>query len=65
MDEEATSISAEGRVRSMEQCCGTCEYHKFENVNDGYVCVNSDSEYCADWTEYSDCCEEWEERDGL
>ena len=47
----------------MKQCCGTCKYHKFENVNDGYVCVNSDSEYCADWTEYSDCCEEWEERD--
>ena len=49
----------------MKQCCGTCKYHQFENVNDGYVCVNSDSEYCADWTEYSDCCEEWEERDGL
>ena len=47
----------------MKQCCGTCKYHQFENVNDGYVCVNSDSEYCADWTEYSDCCEEWEERD--
>ena len=47
----------------MKQCCGTCKYHQFENVNDGYVCVNSDSEYCADWTEYSDCCEEWEESD--
>ena len=47
----------------MKQCCGTCKYHQFENVNDGYVCVNSDSEYCADWTEYSDFCEEWEERD--
>ena len=47
----------------MEQCCGTCKYHQFENVNDGYVCVNSESEYCADWTEYEDSCGEWEERD--
>ena len=47
----------------MKQCCGTCKYHQFENVDDGYVCVNIDSEYFADWTEYSDYCEEWEERD--
>ena len=27
----------------------------------GYVC-NKDSEYIADWTDYTDCCEEWESR---
>ncbi len=47
----------------MEQCCGTCKWHKNENISDGGVCVNGDSDYCADWTGYDDSCEEWEERD--
>ena len=38
----------------MEQCCGTCKYHHHESIDDGWVCVNSDSEYCTDWTEYED-----------
>ena len=49
-------------VNSMDKCCGTCKWHKFENISDGFVCVNSDSDYCADWTEYCDSCEEWEKR---
>ena len=31
------------------KCCGTCKYHQHENIDDGGVCVNSDSEYVADW----------------
>ena len=46
----------------MDKCCGTCKWHKLENISDGFVCVNSDSDYCADWTEYGDSCEEWEKR---
>lgn len=46
-----------------EKCCGTCKYHQHENIDDGWVCVNSDSEYVADWTEYNDWCGEWEERE--
>ena len=46
----------------MDKCCGTCKWHKFENISDGFVCVNSDSDYCADWTEYGDSCEEGEKR---
>ena len=46
----------------MDKCCGTCKWHKFENISDGFVCVNSDSDYCADWTEYGDSCEEWEKK---
>lgn len=42
--------------------CGNCKYHQFENIDNGWVCVNSDSEYCADWTEYNDTCVDWEER---
>ena len=46
----------------MKECCGTCAYHHFENISDGWVCCNEKSDYCADWTEYGDSCEEWEER---
>lgn len=49
----------------MWECCGNCKYHVFENIDDGYVCVNSDSEYCSDWTEYADSCSEFEERDNV
>lgn len=48
---------------SERKCCGTCKYHQFESVDDGYVCVNDESEYLSDWTECNDSCSEWEERD--
>ena len=47
----------------MKQCCGTCRYHEYEDFSQGYVCVNDESEYCADWTEYNDTCDEWEGKD--
>lgn len=43
-----------------EHKCGTCNFH--HNAGDGWVCVNSDSDYCTDYTEYTDSCEDWEER---
>lgn len=47
-----------------ERCCGNCKYHYHESIDDGWVCVNDESEFVADWTEYNDTCDEWEERDG-
>lgn len=47
----------------MNEVCGTCKYHKYEQESQGWVCVNSNSEYLADWTEYSDTCDEWEEKE--
>ena len=48
------------------ECCGTCKYHKptgsYCNGDTDWVCVNNDSEYCTDYTEYSDVCDEYEER---
>lgn len=38
----------------MERCCGTCKWHLYENIDEGFVCANIDSEYCADWTDYAD-----------
>ena len=46
-----------------QKVCGTCKYHRNDRNGDGWVCTNPDSEYNADWTEYGDQCEEWEERD--
>lgn len=50
------------RVTENEEICGTCKWHRHDSNGDGWVCINPDSEYCSDWTEYGDQCEEWEER---
>lgn len=43
------------------ECCGTCEYGSYDEMQ-GYVCVNADSEYVADFVEYEHCCDEYEEK---
>lgn len=45
-----------------KECCGTCKWHRHEDITDGWVCVNYESEYCTDFTPYDHCCEEWEGR---
>ena len=48
----------------MEQCCGTCQYHKADDCwPSDWVCTNADSENCADFTEWEDWCEQYEERE--
>lgn len=47
---------------SQVKCCHNCKYHQHEDITDGWICVNGDSEYIADWTEFDDTCEDWEER---
>ena len=49
-------------VKTMDECCGNCKYHQYEDISQGWVCCNKYSEYIADWTDYTDCCEEWESR---
>ena len=45
----------------MDKRCSTCRwYASFEGV-----CCNGDSEWRADFTEPEDCCEEWEEKNGI
>lgn len=44
-----------------KQCCGTCRYGSYDKT-DGYICVNSDSEYVADFVEYKHVCDEWESK---
>ena len=45
-----------------EECCGTCKWHERESIDDGWVCVNADSRYNTDWTDYEDYCEDYEAR---
>lgn len=43
-----------------KRICGTCRWHKHEDISDGWVCVNDQSDHRADWTGHDDTCDEWE-----
>ena len=45
------------------ECCGTCKWHAYEDITDGWVCCNDSSEYVTDWTDYNHCCDDYEERE--
>lgn len=45
----------------IKKCCGTCAYSCYDRTN-GYVCVNDQSEYAADFVEYDHVCEDYEEK---
>ena len=45
-------------MASGRKCCGTCEYSSYDKT-DGYICVNDESEYVADFVEYNHSCEDW------
>lgn len=47
----------------MEEICLNCAYHCYERESQGWVCCNADSDYCADWTDADDSCEEFKERE--
>lgn len=44
-----------------KECCGTCRFHRIDDDGE-WICVNEDSEYYTDYTEYGDWCEEHEEK---
>jgi hypothetical protein len=63
LPEEAKSKKRRVKMaREKVEICGNCKYHQHEDITDGWVCVNDESEHLSDWTEYGDTCEEWEER---
>nr|DAP13535.1 MAG TPA: hypothetical protein [Caudoviricetes sp.] len=41
----------------------TCEYSTYDKTN-GYVCVNNESDYVADFVEYDHSCDFWEQKQG-
>ena len=48
------------KLRLAAKICATCKWHSHEDINDGWICVNHDSEHCADWTNDEDKCKAWE-----
>ena len=46
----------------MNGCCGNCKYGRYDKMQ-GYVCVNDESEYVADFVEYEHWCEDWVSKD--
>ena len=51
-----TAGSAVRGCRMQEKICKNCEYHQYEDIDCGFVCVNSDSDKCADWTPSNYSC---------
>lgn len=49
--------------REHKECCGTCKWHRHEDIDDGWVCVNDMSDQCAEWTDYDMYCDQYEPRD--
>ena len=48
------------RRGKMTECCGNCEYHSPNNGD--FICVNKESEYYADYTDFEHKCEEYEQK---
>ena len=44
-----------------KECSGTCKYGAYDKTN-GYVCVNDESDYVADFVEYDYSCDSWEQK---
>lgn len=44
------------------KCCGNCMWLSDDFTS---VCVNDDSENCADFVGFEDCCEKWEASDQI
>ena len=44
----------------IENVCGNCKYHKWDGR--AWICECPESEAIGYYTEYSDSCDEWEEK---
>ena len=46
-----------------KKSCGNCSYNKYSWMFKEYICTNEDSDNCDLPTDFSECCEGWEEKD--
>lgn len=44
-----------------EDICGRCKWHKYDGFGRAWACVNDRSDYVADFTDYTDTCECFEQ----
>lgn len=42
--------------------CGSCKHHVYIAETDDWICTNDQSEFFAEYTDYENECEEWEEK---
>ena len=59
IEKQITRLDRRANMLDANSCCGTCEYSTYDKVN-GYVCVNDESDYVADFVEFNHVCDEWE-----
>ena len=45
-----------------EERCGNCIYHVYDELEDGYICANRESDMWLSYTINEDGCEEWEKK---
>lgn len=45
------------------ECCGTCQYPRYDRNYESWVCGNEVSDNYGLDTNYNDCCEDYEERE--
>lgn len=48
----------------MEKKCENCYWWEHEDIDDGHIYVNADSDMVADWTESDYSCEQFTRKDG-
>lgn len=42
--------------------CGECKWHRYDEFGRAWVCTNDRSDYVADFTDYTDGCNCFEQR---
>ena len=50
-------------MKDEREICGTCKFHIVEECTGCWECVNPESDYCTDYTEYTDSCMDYERRE--
>ena len=53
----------EGTGVTCERRCGSCEWHKNEDTDNGCMCVNKYSDFCGDYTDSDFSCLRWQKRE--
>ena len=47
----------------MRNTCDNCKWLTYDDISDGWVCYNEDSEYYGDWMDLDHDCDDHEERE--
>ena len=56
-------IEWKGAKTMTENCCGTCKFNKYDNEDKCFYCNNEDIYEYGLPTHYTDCCDEYEEKE--